>query len=287
MRTLTRRNLLTQSAAASAAILLGPAVSQTFAAEKPGAKIKLGLCTYMWGAQWDLPTLIANWPRRRKSTASSCEPSIKAWRVEPSISTAKRKEVKKRFADSRVTFIGLGTNGAPFTTSISAAVEKAIERSKAFLKLSHELGGGGVKVKPNELPKGMPQKKTTEQIGRARSTRSGTLRRRTRAARPPWKSTRWMQPLARHQGNPGCDRPTRRHLLEQQPHRPHGRRTGSDFQPRGGKARPDGFHHVHEFRRQSKYPFRRALLEFASLASTTPAGRSWSARRKSPTASPP
>ena len=101
--------------------------------------------------------------------------------VEPGISAEKRKEVKQRFTDSRVTFIGLGTNEA-FHYVDRAAVAKAIERSKAFLKLSHELGGSGVKVKPNDLPKSVPEMKTTEQIGRAQRARS--LRRRSRPAGP-------------------------------------------------------------------------------------------------------
>jgi sugar phosphate isomerase/epimerase len=43
----------------------------------------------------------------------------------------------------------------------------AIEATKAFIKLSHDVGGSGVKVRPNDLPDGVPREKTIEQIGRA------------------------------------------------------------------------------------------------------------------------
>jgi sugar phosphate isomerase/epimerase len=159
-----RRDFFKQSLGISAALALAGPARFAFAEDKPGAKIKLGLCTYMWGAQWDLPTVIANC---EKAEIFGVELRTEHKHgVEPGISAEKRQAVKKRFADSRVTFIGLGTNEA-FHYVDRAAVEKAIERSKAFLKLSHELGGSGVKVKPNDLPKGVPQQKTTEQIGHA------------------------------------------------------------------------------------------------------------------------
>ncbi len=38
---------------------------------------------------------------------------------------------------------------------------------KAFIRLCHDVGGSGVKVRPNGLPAGVPVDKTLEQIGRA------------------------------------------------------------------------------------------------------------------------
>jgi sugar phosphate isomerase/epimerase len=60
----------------------------------------------------------------------------------------------------------LGTN-QDFHHSDPAKLRKSIELAKAFVKLGHDVGGSGVKVKPNDLPKGVPEDKTTEQIGRA------------------------------------------------------------------------------------------------------------------------
>ena len=38
----------------------GPLAAARAAGEKPGSKMQLGFCTYLWGQDWDLPTLIAN-----------------------------------------------------------------------------------------------------------------------------------------------------------------------------------------------------------------------------------
>ncbi|MAM46191.1 MAG: xylose isomerase, partial [Planctomycetes bacterium] len=44
---------------------------------------------------------------------------------------------------------------------------KAVEATKAFIKLSHDVGGTGVKVKPDRFHKGVEKEKTIEQIGKA------------------------------------------------------------------------------------------------------------------------
>ena len=54
-----------------------------------------------------------------------------------------------------------------FHSPDKALVDKAIENTKAYIKLSHDVGGSGVKVRPNALPKGVPVEKTCEQIGKA------------------------------------------------------------------------------------------------------------------------
>ncbi len=67
----TRRDFLKASVTASTTLAAGPkawtACSYAATAEsgrgiphKPGSKMKLGLVTYLWGQDWDLPTLIAN-----------------------------------------------------------------------------------------------------------------------------------------------------------------------------------------------------------------------------------
>ncbi len=69
--------------------------------------MQLGLVTYQWGAEWDLPTLIKNC---EKSGFRGVElRTTHKHGVEPSIDDAKRKEVAKRFADSQVELVGLGT----------------------------------------------------------------------------------------------------------------------------------------------------------------------------------
>jgi len=126
--------------------------------------IRLGLVTYLWGRDWDLPTLIANC---EKTGMEGVELRTEhAHGVEPEIGPEKRAEVKKRFADTSVILVGLGSNEA-FHYPNPEQLKRAIERTKAFIKLSHDIGGLGVKVKPNDLPKNVTQEKTIEQIGKA------------------------------------------------------------------------------------------------------------------------
>jgi sugar phosphate isomerase/epimerase len=127
-------------------------------------RMRFGLVTYMWGADWNLPTLLKNC-----ETAGAAGVELRtehAHKVEPSLSKAERLDVRKRFADCPVVLVGLGTNEA-FHYADQSQVKACIERAKEFIKLSHDVGGSGVKVKPNDLPQGVPRQKTTAQIGRA------------------------------------------------------------------------------------------------------------------------
>ena len=89
-----------------------------------------------------------------------------AHKVEPNLSADERAEVRKRFADSSVVLVGLGTN-QDYHHPDQAVLRKSIEDTKAFIKLSHDVGGLGIKVKPNDLPKNVPPEKTIAQIGEA------------------------------------------------------------------------------------------------------------------------
>ena len=128
------------------------------------AGMRFGLVTYQWGKDWDLPTVIANC---EKADALGVElRTTHAHRVEPSLGANERRDVRKRFADSPVTLVGLGSNER-FDHKDPAKLRKAIETTKAFLKLSHDVGSSGVKVKPNDLHDDVPHEKTIEQIGTA------------------------------------------------------------------------------------------------------------------------
>jgi sugar phosphate isomerase/epimerase len=54
----SRRNFIQKSLIAGAGLSLIDPLAVFAAAKKP--KMKLGLVTYLWGKDWDLPTLIAN-----------------------------------------------------------------------------------------------------------------------------------------------------------------------------------------------------------------------------------
>lgn len=162
----SRRDFLKQSISlGAAAMAAGPLCgSSALAADKPGSKMKIGLVTYLWGQDWDLPTLIANC---EKTGVLGIEPrTTHKHGIEPSLNAAQRKEVKKRFDDSPVVHVGPGSNER-FDYTDPAALKKAIEATKAFVKLSHDTGGSGVKVKPNDFQKGVDPRRTIEQIGKA------------------------------------------------------------------------------------------------------------------------
>jgi sugar phosphate isomerase/epimerase len=163
MSDLNRRNFLHGTAAAlAAAVMFRPA--RTAAAEKKGAGIQYGLVTYQWGKDWDLPTLIANCA---KTNVLGVElRTTHKHGVEPSLNDAQRAEVRKRFEDSPVKFLGIGSDER-FDNPDPAVVKKAIEASKAFVVLSHDIGGTGVKVKPDRFWPNVPREKTIEQIGKA------------------------------------------------------------------------------------------------------------------------
>jgi sugar phosphate isomerase/epimerase len=126
--------------------------------------MQLGLVTYQWGADWDLPTLIKNC-----QTTGFAGVELRTTHkhgVEPSLDERARKEVAGRFADGGVELVGLGTT-CEFHSPDAAVVRKNIEETKAFIRLCHDVGGSGVKVRPNGLPAGVPAEKTLEQIGRS------------------------------------------------------------------------------------------------------------------------
>jgi sugar phosphate isomerase/epimerase len=126
--------------------------------------MQLGLVTYNWGKDWDLPTLIKNCEQtgfRGVELRSTHKHG-----VEPTLSSAERADVAKRFADSMVELVGLGS-ACEYHSPDPAVVKKNIEETKAFIHLCHDCGSTGVKVRPNGFPAGVPEQKTLEQIGKA------------------------------------------------------------------------------------------------------------------------
>jgi sugar phosphate isomerase/epimerase len=127
-------------------------------------KMKLGLVTYQWGKDWDVPTLIKNCTDTK---IHGVELRVEhAHKVSPELNAAERTEVKKKFADSPVEIVGLGTN-QQYDFPDQAQLKASIERTKEFIKLGADIGGSGVKVKPNALHKEVPAEKTLAQIGGA------------------------------------------------------------------------------------------------------------------------
>ncbi len=129
-----------------------------------GSGVRLGLVTYLWGKDWDLPTLLANC--ERSGIAGVELRTGHRHSVEPHLTSQQRAGVKRFFANSPVVFVGPASDER-FDHPDPAALRQAIERTKAFVKLSYDCGGSGVKVKPNDFHPEVPREKTIEQIGRS------------------------------------------------------------------------------------------------------------------------
>jgi sugar phosphate isomerase/epimerase len=161
--TTSRRDFLATAAIGATAASLAHAQTPTKPAPTK-APFQLGMVTYNVAAQWDLPTIL----KVCKSVgiaAVECRTTHKHG-VEPSLNADQRQEIKKRFADSGVVFWGSGST-CEFHAADPAVVAKNVETCKEFVKLVADLGGKGVKVRPNGFPKGVPQEKTLQQISTA------------------------------------------------------------------------------------------------------------------------
>jgi sugar phosphate isomerase/epimerase len=156
---LSRRSFLLKSMAAGVGFATLPYLPAFSTGKKPG--MKFGLVTYEWAKDWDLSTLIANC---EKTGVLAVELRTQhAHAVETNLSPAQREEVKKRFADSPVTCLGYGSN-YEYHSPDPAKLKENIEGTKAYIKLCHDIGSTGIKVKPNTLPEGVPREKTIAQI---------------------------------------------------------------------------------------------------------------------------
>jgi len=160
----SRRDFLKTSMYLGAAVVAANPLGRAFAqnSSKDSSKMKLGFVTYQWGRDWDLPTLIANC---EKAGVLGVELRTEhAHKVESNLTSQQRQDVKKRFDDSPVVLVGLGTNFC-FHHTDPEKLKKDIQGAKDYVILSRDVGSSGVKVKPNDLPEGMPREKTIEQIG--------------------------------------------------------------------------------------------------------------------------
>lgn len=159
---------MTRRSFVRAAGVLGGALAwpELLRAAHPGREsdMRFGLVTYMWGHDWDLPTLLRNLER---TGVHGVELRVEhAHAVEPSLSARERREVRSRFADTPVELVGFGTNWA-FHSPDPAQLRREMEGARAHIQLAHDVGASGVKVKPNELPTGVPEEQTIMQIGRS------------------------------------------------------------------------------------------------------------------------
>jgi sugar phosphate isomerase/epimerase len=164
MTALSRRRFLQSTAgAATAGLAVSPSCAEAASAEAP-LKFQLGLVTYNVAAKWSADDIL-------KACKAAGLTAVEfrtqhAHGVEPSMGADQRRELRKKYEAAGITIWGCGTV-CEFQNPDPTKVENQIETCKQFVGLSADLGGKGVKVRPNGLPKGVPVEKTLEQIGKS------------------------------------------------------------------------------------------------------------------------
>jgi sugar phosphate isomerase/epimerase len=160
---ISRRACLRNLAIAGGGLSLLPSLS--FASGVlPGANMRLGLVTYNWGKDWDVPTIIKNCA---EANIFGVELRVEhAHGVGLHSSKSELALVKKMFDDSPVEVVGMGTN-QDYDSPDPLVLAKKMEDTKKFIRISQAIGGSGVKVKPNRFHEGVPHEKTIEQIGKS------------------------------------------------------------------------------------------------------------------------
>ncbi|WP_339677130.1 sugar phosphate isomerase/epimerase family protein [Cyclobacterium marinum] len=158
-----RRNFLKKSLISGIALssigtsLINPTLAKS-------ASMKLGLVTYLWGKDWSLPELISNC---EKAGYEGLELRTQhAHGVETSLNDKERREVKKRFENSSVTCVGYGSN-YEYHSPNPNELEANIKGTKEYIRLCHDIGASGIKVKPNRLPEEVSREKTIAQIAKS------------------------------------------------------------------------------------------------------------------------
>jgi sugar phosphate isomerase/epimerase len=126
--------------------------------------MQLGLVTYLWGAEWDIPTLLRHC---REAGIGGVELRVDHKHgVSPALDAGSRARVAGQFGEAGVTLVGLGTNfefHSPDPDKLQANLDGAMQ----WIQLAHDVGATGVKVKPNDLPAGAPVDETIRRIGRS------------------------------------------------------------------------------------------------------------------------
>lgn len=134
--------------------------------QKRAARTRFGFTTYQWGKDWDVPALIANCSKAEVFGVELRTSQSYAHGVELELDARQRREVKKQFEDSPVCLVGIAS-GERYDSPEEAKLKAAIENTKAYVKLSKDIGGSGVRVFPNSFHDGVPREKTIEQIAKA------------------------------------------------------------------------------------------------------------------------
>ena len=198
----SRRGFLVQTVCASVGAGAAACLNPQGSAQEPAARqaqLRFGFTTYQWGKDWDIAALIANLTKAEVYGAELRTSSGYAHGVELTLSDQQRRDVRQRFADSPVELVGLAT-GERMDWPEPEKLQAAVENSKAFVKLSHDIGGSGVRVFPNQFHPSVPRKNDRTDCPRPGQDRP--VRRRLRPGSAAGGSRRSRRP-AHHCGHYG------------------------------------------------------------------------------------
>ncbi len=138
--------------------------SRLFGEPAAAADIRLGLVTYNVAKDWDLGTIL------RLCGEAGIEGvefrTTHAHGVERTLTPAERADVRRRCADAGLRQTSLGTV-CEFHSPDPELVKKNVADCREWVLLAKDIGARGVKVRPNGLPKDVPEERTLVQIGRA------------------------------------------------------------------------------------------------------------------------
>ena len=137
---------------------------QTPAASVEPKGLKLGTVTYLIAKDWDVPTIIKNLTDVGMDAVELR--TTHKHGVEISLPPAAGRRSGKRSRDSPIKIGGLGTT-CEYHSPDPAILRKNIDETKEWVKLAKDVGSPSVKVRPNGLPKDVPESKTLEQIGKS------------------------------------------------------------------------------------------------------------------------
>lgn len=126
--------------------------------------MQLGTVTYNIAKDWDLPTILKTLEKLGYEGVELR--TTHAHGVEVGLNADQRAEVRRRFEDSPVQLAGLGS-AFEYQAADPAEVRKNVEGTKEYVRLAHDVGAPGVKVRPNGIPAGANLDQTLRQIGRA------------------------------------------------------------------------------------------------------------------------
>lgn len=161
---ISRRNFIQTSVAGTGAMLIPQTSHSAEKTETSSPSLQLALVTYKIGMNWDVDTLIKNCTEARFEAVELR--ATHAHKVEVNLNTEQRKEIRKKFDDSPVKLVSLGS-AFEYDSPDSAKLQKNINGTKEYIKLASDMGAKGIKVRPNHLhlDKGIPEETTLKQIG--------------------------------------------------------------------------------------------------------------------------